>query len=72
MDVNFGGLEVCEVVILPFTGQHPINAVINIGTEHQRKFFVVIFSCFLFFLMENINQPVMIDDRIFLALLSAI
>ncbi len=64
MNVDFRGLEVGKIVIQPFAGQRIVYAVINIGTKHQRQFFVVIFSCFLLFFMENIYQPVGINDRI--------
>ena len=46
------------VVILPFTGQHPIDAIVNIGADYQRILDVA-FPHLLFFFVQDIDETVL-------------
>ena len=58
MRVDLRRLEIDMVVILPFTGQHPIDAIVNIGADYQRILDVA-FPHLLFFFVQDIDETVL-------------
>ena len=63
MNVQLRHLEVGEIIIIPFTGQQQIHAVIHVGTNNQRNGFFRICFYFRHILIDNIDQTIFIDDR---------
>ena len=62
MGVDFGRLEVCDIIIVPLAGQKPIDAIINIGPNNEGIFLVIVRASFSFFFMDDIEQTMFIDN----------
>ena len=63
MNVHLGHLEVGEIIIIPFTGQQHVHAVIHVGTNDQRNGFFGICFFLSHLLIDHIDQTVFINDR---------
>ncbi len=63
MRIDLRGLEVRVIVVIPFTGQRPIHAIVDIAAHDQRILQVVVGANGCFFLVQHINQPVGINHR---------
>ncbi len=62
MGVDFGRLEVRDIIIVPFTGKQPIDAIINIGTNDEGILLVIVRAGFSFFFMDDIEQTMLINN----------
>ena len=69
MGVDLRRMEVRVIVVLPFTGQHPIDAIIDVGPHDQRILRSLFFLNCGFFFVQDIDQPALILDGRRVALL---
>ena len=68
VNIDLRGLEVCEIVVLPFAGERPVHTVVHARAEHQRKPQVIILSNCRFLLMEHVDEAGLVYDRLFFAM----